>query len=238
MSVLAIATALVFSHCAFATSGTTFTGTCPVADETPRFTLAKRTAVEGGAWRSEATPAVVYGGTMADGDSDRWPAQLQIYDGGSGILQTVNGWFPVKNYEAAKNAISFDVDGQREVPPNGLDLKIIARAAEILSSAAVWNRKDNRKCASNATTYSIYCAAEKAVEEISGGTGPVDHRRPAMEVIRGVVDDRAAKRNYQHRLMDYNNDPSTTIDDVRSIFQEALRRAADPVWLSGHGFAG
>lgn len=238
MSVLVIAIALAFSHCAFTNSGAAFTGTCPVAGETPRFTLAKRTTVEGGAWRSEATPAVVYGGTMADEDSDRWPAQLQIFDGGSGILQTVDGWFPVKNYGATEDAISFDADGQGEVPPNRLDLKIIARAKEILSSDAVWNRKDNRKCPPNATTYSIYCAAEKAVEEITGGTGQIDHRRPAMEVIRGVVDDRAANRNYQHRLMDYNNDPSTTIADVRSIFQEALRRASDSAWLSRHGFAG
>lgn len=58
-----------------------------------------------------------------------------------------------------------------------------------------------------------------------------------MEVIRGIVDGRAAKRNYKHRLMDYNNDPATTIDDVRSVFQDALRLASDPTWLSRHGFA-
>lgn len=86
-------------------------------------------------------------------------------------------------------------------------------------------------------TYSIYCAGEKAVEEITGGTGPIEHRRPAMEVIRGIVDDRAAKRNYKHRLMDYNNDPETTIDDVRRVFQDALRRASGPTRLSRHGFA-
>lgn len=148
MSVPFIAMAPAFSHRAFANSDGAFTGTCPVADETPRFTLAKR--------------------TTADEDSPRWPAQLQIFDGGSGILQTVDGWFPVKRYGEAANA--------------------------------VWNRKDNRKCA-------------------TGGTG------------------RAAKRNDQRRLMDYNNDPSTTIDDVRSAFQEALRRASDPMWLSRHGFA-
>lgn len=237
MSALIAAMALTFSHCAFADSHGAFTGTCPIADETPRFTVAKRISVEGGAWRSDATPDIVYGGTMADEDSDRSPAQLQIFAGGSGILQTVDGWFPVRNYGAAMNTIFFDVDGQHEVPPNDLDVKIIARAAEILSSEAVWNRDDDRECTPNATTYSIYCAGEKAVEEITGGTGPIDHRRPAMEVIRGIVDDRAAKRNYKHRLMDYNNDPATTIDDVRSVFQDALRRASDPTWLSRHGFA-
>jgi|HubBroStandDraft_4_1064222.scaffolds.fasta_scaffold164813_3 hypothetical protein len=31
-------------------------------------------------------------------------------------------------------------------------------------------------------------------------------RRPAMEVVRIIIDERSAGRNYQHRLMDYNND--------------------------------
>ena len=43
--------------------------------------------------------------------------------------------------------------------------------------------------------------------------------------------------NYEHRLMDYNNDPTTTLDDVRSAFQEALAGMDDPKWLAKHGFA-
>jgi hypothetical protein len=29
-----------------------------------------------------------------------------------------------------------------------------------------------------------------------------------MEVVRIIIDERSAGRNYQHRLMDYNNDRS------------------------------
>ena len=43
-----------------------------------------------------------------------------------------------------------------------------------------------------------------------------------MEVIRGVVDDRSKGRSYHHRLMNYNNDPTTTLSDVQSLFSEAL----------------
>lgn len=56
-----------------------------------------------------------------------------------------------------------------------------------------------RNCAPKATKFSIYCAGEKAVEEITGGTGLIDRRRPALEVIRGVVDDRSKGRGYHHR---------------------------------------
>jgi hypothetical protein len=38
------------------------------------------------------------------------------------------------------------------------------------------------------------------------------------------VDERAKNRNYSHRMMDYNNDPTTTLADVRRLFAEALAR--------------
>jgi hypothetical protein len=31
-------------------------------------------------------------------------------------------------------------------------------------------------------------------------------------------------RNYHHRLMDYNNDPTTHLSDIQSLFNEALKR--------------
>lgn len=41
-----------------------------------------------------------------------------------------------------------------------------------------------------------------------------------------IVDERTTGRPYHHRLMDYNNDPSTRLQDVQSLFAEALRRIA------------
>jgi len=38
------------------------------------------------------------------------------------------------------------------------------------------------------------------------------------------VDRRSAGRNYEHRLRDYNNDPRTTLADVRTLFEDALSR--------------
>jgi hypothetical protein len=55
-------------------------------------------------------------------------------------------------------------------------------------------------------------------------TGGIHHRRPAMELVRQVVDERSAGRKYEHRLRDYNNDPTTKLSDVRSLFEEALAR--------------
>jgi hypothetical protein len=43
-------------------------------------------------------------------------------------------------------------------------------------------------------------------------------------VVREIVDQRSAGRKYDHRLMGYNNDPSTRLEDVQSLFAEALAR--------------
>jgi hypothetical protein len=61
----------------------------------------------------------------------------------------------------------------------------------------------------------------RATLEVTGG---IHHRRPAMEVVRQIVDGRSKGRQYEHRLRDYNNDPRTTLSDVRSLFEEALAR--------------
>ena len=125
-------------------------------------------------------------------DSPNLFIQLESYAHGAGILRTVLGWFPVTNFVSAGVGFSFDLDTTHEVPPNELDRKIVERAAVLLSPPSAWNRTNDRKCPATAMTWSIYCAMEKATGEVTGG---IDHRRPAMEVVREIVDDRAADRN-------------------------------------------
>lgn len=228
------------STCTF-TGGSEVTGSCGrLFDQTPKMTLRSTNSVVGGVWRTGSSPQTVWYGDMTDQGYPNAPVQLQIYGGGSGILQTIYGWFPVTQYGTTPSGFAFELDGLREVAPDALDAKIIRRAAEILSSPAVWNRADNRKCAPDATKWSIYCAGVQAVEEVTGVTGGghgIDHRRPALEVIRGVADDRSKGRSYHHHLMDYNNDPTTTFADTQGLFSEALQRMSDSSWLASHGFS-
>ena len=51
------------------------------------------------------------------------------------------------------------------------------RAKEILDSPAKWNRADNRVCPDTAKTFSLYCALEKATDEVSGS---FEHRGAAL----------------------------------------------------------
>jgi hypothetical protein len=101
-------------------------------------------------------------------------------------------------------------------PVSESDLRIVQRARQILDSADKWNRQDNRKCPATQTTYSVYCALEKATVEV---TGNFEHRGAVMQQARFAIDEVLAKgNNYHHRLMGYNNDPKTTFADVQKLF--------------------
>jgi hypothetical protein len=215
----AIVPAHGLAHCKLQPAGDRYTGGCGrLFDRTPKMTLAPTPAITTGVWRRDVQPAAVWAGTMTDdGDTDR--LEMELYAGGRGVLRTAYGWFPVTHF-AESEGVTFDLEASLEVKPNALDTEIVRRAAAILSSDSVWNRADNRKCPAEATTWSIYCAMEKATIEVTGG---FHHRRPALEAVRAVVDQRSAGRNYHHRLMDYNNDPTTQLSDVQSLFREALR---------------
>jgi hypothetical protein len=230
---LAQPVAATLSHCALQKADGAFTGTCgPLFDENPMFTLTPSSAVTSGVWRSDIQPTAVWTGTMND-DSRKFPAELEMYRGGRGILRTEYGWLAVSNV-ASSPTLRFDLDASHEIKPNMMDRRIVERASALLSSPTVWNRADNRICPATASTWSIYCGMEQATIDV---TGAANHRRPAMEAVREIVDERSAARNYHHRLMDYNNDPTTRMDDVRSLFSEVLAGMNDPRWLTKHGFA-
>jgi roadblock/LC7 domain-containing protein len=155
----------------------------------------------------------------ADLDDATRDVEIETYANGTGLIRTYRGWFPVVNYAVQGSSPRFQIDLKAEVPPNDLDRQIIQRAAALITSDAVWNRADNRKCPADAKTVSLYCAEERATIEVAGG---FHHRRPALELVRVIVEERTKKKKYQHRLMDYNNDPTTTLADVKSLFAAAL----------------
>ncbi len=97
------------------------------------------------------------------------------------------------------------------------DVRIAQRARQILDSPEKWNRADNRVCPAAAKTFSLYCALEKATDEVSGN---FQHRGAAMQEARFVIEDVAPDwKKYDHRLMGYNNDPKTTFADIQTVLR-------------------
>lgn len=103
------------------------------------------------------------------------------------------------------------------------DLRILARASELLKDESVWNRADDRACADDEATgkRSLYCALEKACIEV---LGTYDHRRVALQEVRFAVNDATRGQPFEHRLKDFNNLPSTRLADVKAVLQVATDR--------------
>lgn len=107
-------------------------------------------------------------------------------------------------------------DSDVRPPVAQADLQIAKRAREILDSPTKWNRADNRQCPAGAKTISLYCALQIATNEVSGKS---EHRGAALQEARFVIDEIVVNRDYNHRLMDYNNDPTTTFADIQEVLR-------------------
>src|SRR6476620_467566 len=107
-------------------------------------------------------------------------------------------------------------DSNVRPPVMKADLQIVKRAREILDSPSNWNRADNRECPAEAKTFSLYCALQMATIEIGG---KAEHRGAALQEARFVIDEIAADRKYEQRLMNYNNDPTTSFADIQEVLR-------------------
>ncbi len=112
-------------------------------------------------------------------------------------------------------------DPDARPPVTKADLRIVQRAREILNSPAKWNRADTRKCPPGAKVFSLYCALEEATNEVSGNFA---HRGASMQEARFAIEEVAPNRNYEHRLMGYNNDPTTTFEDIQKVLRVLEQR--------------
>ena len=200
-----------------------YVGSCgSIFGSAPIFKIVATDSIMSGVWRADAKPTSVWRGEMTFPAPDpRSRIEIESYSDGIGVLRTADGWFHISQFRQSAEAIRFRLDPTEQVAPSGLDRHIIQRAASLLSTEAKWDRADDRLCAATDTTWSIYCALQRATIEV---TGAFHHRRPALQLVRIIVEQRTAGRNYSHRLMDYNNDKTTRLEDVHTLFADALRK--------------
>jgi hypothetical protein len=110
---------------------------------------------------------------------------------------------------------------RRDQPVTQDDLRILVRASEILSSPSVWNRHDTRECHPADTTWSLFCALEKASRDV---LKEYRHREVALQEVRFAIEDVTDGREFEHRLRDYNNLRSTGFADIKRVLTIATHR--------------
>ena len=112
---------------------------------------------------------------------------------------------------------------RRDQPVTNDDLRILLKTAELLKDESVWNRKDDRECDDDEATgkRSLFCALQKACIEVLGA---YDHRRAALQEVRFAVEDATRGHDFEHRLRDFNNLPTTRLADIKRVLQVATDR--------------
>jgi hypothetical protein len=109
----------------------------------------------------------------------------------------------------------------RNQPVTVDDLRIIERADAILTLPGAWSRHDTRICLPADSTYSLYCALEKAQLDLFG---EYHHRAVGPQEVRFALEDVTNGFPFRHRLRDYNNLPSTQFADIKRVLTIASHR--------------
>ena len=117
----------------------------------------------------------------------------------------------------------------RDLPVTLKDLQTLERAAALLGSESAWNRNDDRQCADDEAMdkRSLFCALQRASADVYGSHDPykvADHRRVALQEVRFAVEEATRGRELNHRLMDFNNLPETTLADIQRVLAQATTR--------------
>ncbi len=110
-------------------------------------------------------------------------------------------------------------------PVTADDLRILERADALLKDESAWNRRDDKKCDDDKASgkWSLFCALETACIEV---LGRYDHTRVALQEVRFAVEEASPGRQFEGRLMDFNNLPETRFEDVKRVLRTATQRVA------------
>ena len=109
----------------------------------------------------------------------------------------------------------------RKRPVDHQDLMILDSADARLSDTLVWDRADDRSCAEQDETFSLFCSLYFGSMDT---IGEYQHRRTALQEGRFAIEDATGGREFDHRMRDFNNLPETSFDDVKDIIKTARAR--------------
>ena len=129
----------------------------------------------------------------------------------------------MQDARTGESGLSLRIAADKQLPPTQDDIRILERARALLSDERHWNRHDDRTCHPNAERWSLFCALTQATEEV---TGAVHYRQPALQAAREVLNEVGGDRFGKHRIMDYNNHPATTLEEIHHLLRTAQARLA------------
>lgn len=114
---------------------------------------------------------------------------------------------------------------RRNQPVTVEDMRILEKADSFLKNESAWNRKDDRQCDDDKASglWSLSCALDVACIDVLGN---YDHTRAALQEVRFAVEEVTAGRQFEGRLMGFNNLPETRFEDIKRVLRLARERVA------------
>jgi hypothetical protein len=108
-------------------------------------------------------------------------------------------------------------------PVTVADLQILERADALLKDESSWNRHDDKQCDDDDRTrrWSLYCAIEAACREV---VGSCEHTRVASQEVRFAIEEVTQGKQFEGRLMGFNNLPETRFEDIKHVLRLARER--------------
>jgi hypothetical protein len=156
-------------------------------------------------------------GTM-EGKFPEDPKRFELLTSKPGVAKTPFGWFALQEASVSGDMMQLTISAGAQLPPTIDDIRIIRRASMLLADPAKWNRQDDRSCPPDPQSWSLFCALRQATTEVSGG---VHYRQPALQAVREEVAAAYGSHVSKHRLMEFNNDNSTTLAAVQGVLTKA-----------------
>ena len=194
-----------------------YRGTCTRGDTTvARLTFRHPTA---------STPHLWVGaGTFTDSVSVNFVVDVQK----DGALQLGREWLAVNVVKHDSVALEFSFNRGTPLPPSHLDTEILRSARAYLLDPSHWNSADSTdmdaaptagfKCQPTVAR-SMFCALYFSSIAVAGHYA---HFRPAMNAVRQAIN-AASSRRLRHPLVDFNNEPTTTLSDVQGVLDAAQK---------------
>ncbi len=150
--------------------------------------------------------------------------ELVNHRGVEGIyMKTTLGYFLWEMVEIADNNVSFAIYWWYCPPARKVDLEALEMAEQLLADSSNWHKMDDRKCQDDIASnkWSLFCAIKYAsIQKM----GEYNHHNTAMQALRFAIDELMPDHGFAHTLMDYNNAPSTTHQDILMVIEKAKKR--------------
>ena len=146
------------------------------------------------------------------------------YRGIEGVyMKTTLGYFLWEMLDVKDDNLFIAINWWYCPPATKTDLAILNMTDSLLSSSNKWHQNDDRKCENDieSDSWSLFCALKYSSIEKAN---EYNHHNTAIQTVRFVIDSLQPNHSYEHTIMDYNNNPTTTYSDIKKVIEQAKKR--------------